>query len=294
MNHEEIVPEAKVVLQECPTQQQVKTVVEVPAPLNQEEIAPEAKFVLQECFTQRQVTMLPEVSVLSPVLNKMHEGARPPEEAPECFPESPAVALLPPEFVVFKPELIKMHEGARPPEEVLQPTVLQPKVLLPHVAEQFFIGDAKLPKVSKKQKKALRAVAARAAPVPSHVWPAGLRVALGCSIVLLLFGFLQLWWSLDGVGTDSVEEVFEHFDVDLDYVEEVFTSEGGEHSCWCGFEVGFTHSQVFANDGGDFEHGEFGFVSNVDGCHAHCVGVGTDRLAAELEAQEVDDICEEQ
>jgi hypothetical protein len=92
--------------------------------------------------------------VPAPELIKLHEGARPPEEAPA--------------FGEFKPEVFKMHEGARPPE-------------------LFYIGDPELPKVViKKKNGALRAVAARAALVPPHTWPSGQCVCRWGRLVLFL------------------------------------------------------------------------------------------------------------
>ena len=103
---------------------------------------------------------------------------------------------------------------------------------------------------------------------------------------MLLVGFLQVWCSLVGVGADRVEKVF--------------TSEGGEFSCRCVFDGGYTHSQFVAIGGGEFEHELVRFESDADGCHAHCVGWWASdgwwasMMATELETLEVDDIGEEQ
>ena len=234
---------------------------------------PEVKKLPEVELHLPEVAKMPEVSVLLPGLNKMHEGARPPEEVPESYLETPVLAMLLPEVVVFKPELNKMHEGARPPEEVLQPMV----------AEQFFIGDlpgvAKVPKIGKRRKKALRAVAARAAHEPPHIWPSGQCVLVRGSMMLLLLGVFWFWsWFVDG-------------DYLSDRVEEVFAHEGGELSCRCVWEGGTTGSQVFVNDGGDIKDGVFEAL--VDGCHAHCVGREVQVMEKAIEALGVDEYYED-
>ena len=89
---------------------------------------------------------------------------------------------------------------------------------------------------------------------------------------MFLVGFLQFWWWLVDVGLDRFEEVFEH--------------EGGELSCRCALEGGYTGSQVVAYDGVDIEHSELEAL--VDGCHVHCVGWVTQVMAMEAEVMKAE------
>ena len=76
-----------------------------------------------------------------------------------------------------------------------------------------------------------------------------------------------------------------------DVFEEVFLHEEGDISCRCTWDVGFTDSQVLANDGVDIMHLEFEEL--VSGCHGHCVGMEAEVLGDVLQSHlvEADEEC---
>jgi hypothetical protein len=137
---------------------------------------------------------------------------KPPDVLPEVAEKLPEVAQWPPEVAEELPEVspevaVQLPEGTQLLPEVAEKL---PEVS-PVVAVEPPVGSKKQ---KKKQKKVLRAAAARAALEPPHSWSAGRRVLVGCSLGVLLAGCFLVPRSPVVGGPARFEQVFEEMWVD--------------------------------------------------------------------------------
>ncbi len=156
-----------------------------------------------------------------------------------------SASVLPAEVAGKLPEAAKLPEVAEKPPEVSPEVEVEP------------LEVSKKQKM--KQKKVLRAAAARAALEPPHSWSAGRRGLVGCSLVVPLAGCFLVPRSPVLGGPDRFGQVF----------EQVFEHYEEGPACVCSFAGVAVGSQVLFYDDEDVEDSESEMW--VDECRAHCV-----------------------